>query len=127
MLRDSFADVAAPELDDVGEFVGGIKDAQVTALKTNARILLTTFGYSSTGISIDKMTAIVFATPRRANMQQILARILRRGGDLTITRRVIDIIDNRTPMRGQYADRALAYDFYWMDVEMQKKNWQELQ
>jgi hypothetical protein len=136
-LKKSF-DVVAPELDgvdegdegcaddSVGEFIGGIKDETVNRLKDHARILLTTYGYSSTGISIDKMTAILFLTPRRAQMKQILARILRRGGDLGITRRIIDIVDNKTSMKYQYGDRALAYEFYGMDVVKRKVNYADM-
>jgi hypothetical protein len=106
-------DVSAPEL---GEFVGGISHTDISYMKENARILLTTYGYSGTGISIDKMTAILFLTPRRANMKQILARILRRGSDTSITREVVDIRDCCTPIKCQYTSRALAYDFYSMDI-----------
>lgn len=126
-LKKSFGDaVDAPELDDVGEFIGGIKDAKVTELKNNARILLTTFGYSGTGISIDKMTAILFLTSRKANMKQILARILRRGGDRTITRRIVDIIDNKTVIKYQYGSRSAAYEFYGMTVTETKIQYNEL-
>ena len=97
-----------------------------TNLKENARMLLTTYGYAGTGISIDKMTAIVFLTPRRAQMKQIIPRILRRGGDLSITRRIIDIIDKRTPMQYQYGDRSIAYDFYGMQVVASKVQWMDL-
>lgn len=129
MLKNSF-EVNAPELEELttntGEFIGGIKDSRVSELKNNARILLTTYGYSGTGISIDKMTAIIFVTPRKANMLQILARILRRGGNRDITRRVIDIVDNKTPMRYQYGERALAYDYYGMDVVISKVKYDEV-
>jgi hypothetical protein len=119
-LKKSFEGIEAPELLDVGQFIGGIKDAQITNLRNTARILLTTYGYSSTGISIDKMTAIVFATPRRTGMKQILARVLRRGGNLDIKRHIIDIIDNRTPLRYQYGDRAISYNFYNMAITTSK-------
>lgn len=117
-LKKSFGDdVDAPELNDVGEFIGGIKDTRITELKNTARILLTTYGYSGTGISIDKMTAILFLTPRRSNMKQILARILRRGGDLTIPRKVVDIVDHKTAIKYQYSSRLLAYEFYGMNIK----------
>lgn len=118
---DSFGEeaVVAPE---IGKFTGGIKEAQITNMKDNARIFLTTYGYSGTGVSIDKMTAIMFLTPRRANMKQILARILRRGGDQSITRRVIDIVDNKTGIKYQLGSRMIAYEYYGMEVEVKKQN-----
>lgn len=118
---DTFGEdnVVAPE---IGKFVGGIKEAQIVNMKDNARIFLTTYGYSGTGVSIDKMTAILFLTPRRANMKQILARILRRGGDQSIVRRVIDIVDNKTGIKYQLGSRMLAYEYYGMEVETKKIN-----
>jgi len=104
-----------------GEFIGGIKDKTVESLKQNARVLLTTYAYSGTGVSIDKMTAMVFATPRRSNMKQILARILRRGGNKRIRRKVIDIVDDKTPIKYQYGSRLIAYEFYGMNVEVIKE------
>lgn len=112
--------VEAPELfaqEEIGKFTGGMKEAQIANMRDNARIFLTTYGYSGTGVSIDKMTAILFLTPRRANMKQILARILRRGGDQSITRRVIDIVDNKTGVKYQLGSRMCAYEYYGMEVE----------
>jgi hypothetical protein len=113
-------EIFAPELTDVGQFVGGIKDAKIRDMTENARVFLTTYGYSGTGISIDKMTAILFLTPRRANMKQILPRILRRGGDQRIKRQVRDIVDNKTLMKYQYYDRKLVYDYYNMNISVSK-------
>jgi hypothetical protein len=140
-LVASFGDaVAAPELTEnanneekinllhmqTGEFIGGIKDDEIRRIVGNAKIILTTYGYSGTGISIRDATAILFLTPRRANMQQILARVMRRGSDLTIPRMFIDILDNKTSARYQYGDRALAYDFYKMDVSVTKVSYTDL-
>lgn len=134
-LKDIFAelvksfgdDVNAPELEEtVGEFIGGIKDAQVVKMKASARIFLTTYGYSGTGISIQDATAILFLTPRRANMKQILPRVMRRGSDLTIPRCFIDIIDNKTSARYQYGDRAIAYEFYKMNVTTSKVSYTDI-
>ena len=128
-LIKSFAEVDVPELatgDDVGEFIGGIKDVEVSRLKSSARILLTTYGYSGTGVSIDKMTAIIFLTPRRAQMKQIIPRILRRGGDLSVERQIVDIIDNKTPLKYQYGDRANAYEFYQLEIEKTKISYTDL-
>lgn len=113
--------------DDIGNFVGGIKDTEIINFKNNCRILLTTYGYSGTGVSIDKMTAIFFATPRKANMKQILARILRRGGDISIPRIIMDFVDVKTAIKRQFGARCLAYDFYSMKVIQQKIKWDEVQ
>jgi superfamily II DNA or RNA helicase len=106
--------VYTPEL--VGRFVGGIKNDAAQDISHHARIILTTYGYAGTGISIPDATAILFLTPRKAGMLQILARILRRGGDLSITREIIDIVDVCTPVKKQYHNRKMGYDYYGMTV-----------
>lgn len=118
-LRERYADaieapeIAAaetPELDaSTGKFIGGISKRQIADIRSRAHIYLTTYGYSSTGISNNDMTAIVFVTSRRGNMNQIIRRILRRNGDTRIPRVIVDIIDARTCMQHQYRDRAAAY------------------
>jgi hypothetical protein len=75
----------------------------------DARIVLTTYGYSRRGVSLTNMTALVLATPRRNGMTQILGRITRRGSDETIVRQVVDIKDISTPLKGQSTDRRKAY------------------
>ncbi len=121
--------VSVPELDgpedsiQIHEFTGGCKD--VTNITTNARIILTTYAYSSTGISVNRMTAMIFMTPRRSNMIQILARCLRRDGDRSITREYIDIIDHNTPLKYQHTTRKIAYEFYEMDIVYSKVTWEE--
>jgi superfamily II DNA or RNA helicase len=127
-FRDTFGDaITAPEIgNEVGNFVGGIKAEVVDDIKDNARILLTTYGYGGTGVSILKMTAIVKLTPRRANMQQIDARILRRGGDESIERRIIDIQDYNTCLRGQLSSRMQSYEHYKMEIEIKKVKWHDI-
>jgi hypothetical protein len=125
LLESAGHDLIA-HIDDVGEFIGGISDSKVRDLRDNARVLLTTYGYSGTGVSIEDATAILFATPRRANMKQILARIMRRGGAPGVVRRIIDIIDQSTALYGQYADRALAYDFYNMNIYPRKVRYNDI-
>jgi hypothetical protein len=103
---------SAAKTRQVGMFIGGLKDAVVAQTSHESRVLLTTYGYGGTGISIDKMTCIVFITPRKANMVQILGRILRRKSDTTIPRIVVDIIDCKTALQYQAKKREEAYDHY---------------
>ena len=95
--------------DDSSMFTGGLDDDAITSTIRDCRVLFTTYGYAGTGVSIRKMTAILFMTPRRSNMLQIIRRIQRRGSDLRIPRVVVDILDNATKVRSQFADRRLAY------------------
>jgi hypothetical protein len=98
--------------DELANFVGGIKDDKIEEIRVNSRVILTTYRYGGTGVSFEQMTVSVFLTSRKANMLQILARILRRNGDRSIPRYFVDIIDARTPMRRQFNARQPAYEFY---------------
>lgn len=111
-LLERFApeDVEAPEIDEVAPVVlrGGATRSEIHDAH-NARIVLTTYGYSRRGVSIVEMTAIVLATPRRHGMRQILGRVTRRGSDESILRAVIDIKDVRTALKSQNTERRKIY------------------
>ncbi len=128
---DIVADIVAPELidgeenveenkddknTDLGEglemFTGGLKDEKINEIILKGRVLFATFGFAATGTSILKMSAMIFLTPRKANMKQCVARILRRGSNIEIPRIVVDVVDNKTALRYQVGKRMLAYDFY---------------
>ena len=105
-------DIVAPELDGprVSILRGGVARSAVgDARRARAHIVLTTYGFSRRGISLPDMTCIIEATPRRNGLRQILGRILRRGSDESIVRQVVDIVDTRTGLRGQAADRRKVY------------------
>lgn len=125
-VRDKLVAYSVAIEEDSGKFIGGISNDQITEI-SKCRIILTTYGYSSTGVSIDKQTAIVFLTSRRANMKQIIARILRRSGNRDVKRRIIDIVDASTPMRWQLLDRQQAYDFYGMDCINRYIKWSDIE
>lgn len=98
-------------IDDCGLFVGGISDNEITRIQKECRIILTTYKYASTGVSIIKMNTIIFATPQMAQMGQIVPRILRTGGDTDVERRVIDIVDiNLNFLIKQFNKRCECYD-----------------
>ena len=112
------ADIIAPELDGaapadpekISILRGGVaKTAVGDVRRAGAHIVLTTYGFSRRGISLPDMTCIIEATPRRNGLRQILGRILRRGSDESIVRQVVDIVDTRTGLRGQAADRRKIY------------------
>lgn len=53
-------------------------------------------------------------------MCQILARILRRSGNLQIPRHIIDVVDIKTPVSKQLIKRMAAYRFYNMNIKTTK-------
>nr|QQV29705.1 hypothetical protein K-LCC10_0450 [Kaumoebavirus] len=106
--------------------VGGSTDDQITHARKNARVILTTYGYSDTGVSIDKMDALVFATPRKSQIKQKVGRIFRAGGDNAIQRVIVDIIDANTALKRQYSSRKKIYDLRGFQIERVKKNYTDI-
>jgi hypothetical protein len=89
---------------------GGVAAGEVGRARViGAHVICTTYGYSRRGISLPEMTALVLATPRRNGSTQILGRVFRRGGDPEIERVIVDLIDTRTCLKSQYADRRKVY------------------
>lgn len=119
--------IGLPVICDVDEcdtsiFRGGIHKSDIQNAKklsrVRAHIILTTYGYSRRGISLTEMTAIVLATPRRNGLRQILGRILRRGSDESIVRKIVDIVDARCCLKSQYFDRKKIYIEKGYPIEM---------
>lgn len=117
VLRERKVKYYAPELDDfqeknmegIKELMGGATADDVKDANDNGRIILTTYPYSGTGVSIVKMNALIVATPRRNGMRQIIGRIYRMSGDSTVERWIIDIVDNRTSLKSQLGGRKKEY------------------
>lgn len=113
-------DLAIPEFKSL---TGGASESHLAQTRESASIILTTYGYGGTGISVNRATAILFLTSRKAKMKQILARILRRGSDLSIRRQIRDIVDIRTPLQHQLKKRMIAYEFYEMNISNRYVNY----
>lgn len=108
-IRELNISYEAPELNDVLKLMGGSTDEDIENAKKIGRIVLTTYQYSGTGVSINKMDSLILATSRKSNMKQILGRIFRLGGNSAITRKIIDIVDSNTTLSSQYYSRKKAY------------------
>jgi hypothetical protein len=93
---------------DAQRFTGKCTDKEIKDA-TNAQVILTSYGYGSTGVSIVTMTAEIYMTPRRAGFLQTIPRIMRKGSDPLKERRVIDIVDVGCPLQHQLKCRQLAY------------------
>lgn len=113
----------APECE---KLMGGSSADEKQNARAHARIILITYGYGMESISIPKMNAIIFATPRRRKMRQTLGRILRRSGDPSQERQIIDIIDEETSLRSQFNTRAKVYDEKNFPITECHVNWTSL-
>jgi superfamily II DNA or RNA helicase len=96
-------------LEGVTELMGGSTDQDIERAKDTGRIIMTTYQYSGTGVSINKMNSIILATPRKSNMKQILGRIYRLTSDATVVRHVIDLVDNKICLKSQFYTRKKTY------------------
>jgi hypothetical protein len=108
LKKFSEEDIDVPELDESVILRGGATDEQCANAK-HARIVLTTFGYSRRGVSLTNMTCLIFVSPRRNGMRQLLGRIIRRGSDQSIVRQIIDVKDMRSPLKNQNTTRRKTY------------------
>jgi superfamily II DNA or RNA helicase len=118
-MRDKqVPDIAMYDNDSViGYFVGGTPAADISRIKDNARIVFTTYRLCSTGTSWLKMNAMILATPRKACIEQLAGRIMRKGSDLAIPRDIIDIVDMKTCLSRQMPKRKHSYKVYSPKVE----------
>jgi hypothetical protein len=112
---------------NIAVLVGGSSEDFTRHVFGTAVIILTTYPSSDTGISIDRMTGIVFCTPRRNLMEQKLGRILRIGGDLSIERKVVDVIDEKIALSNQYPNRRKIYRKEGFPITEIEASWEDYQ
>jgi hypothetical protein len=104
--------LSVPELDINKNIVlyGGSTDQDIENAKLHSNIIFTTYSYSSTGVSINKMNAVILCTPRKSKSRQIIGRIFRLNRENNhIKRIIIDIVDNKSVLKNQLYYRMSAY------------------
>lgn len=108
--------------------IGGVKKDVMDDAKAKKErsIIITTYGYSYRGVSIKHMDSLIIATPRASKFTQIIGRIKRKGGDASIPRRVIDIVDSATPLKNQFSQRKKAYIREQLDIKNSNIKWTEI-
>ena len=105
--------LSVPELNINNNLVlyGGSSDDDIETAKKRSNVIFTTYSYSSTGVSIDKMNAVILSTPRRSKAKQKIGRIFRLNKENShIKRIIIDIIDNKNVLKNQLYSRMDAYN-----------------
>lgn len=95
ILRDSLREMGIESLSESDMVVlnGPNNTEESKMLAKTSRIIITTYSFSSKGLSEVRMNCIIFGTPRRSNMVQITGRIKRRGSDMSVPRIIVDIVD----------------------------------
>ena len=94
---------------DIKVLIGGCNEDDIKDAVNNCRVIYTTYQFCGTGVNIQKMNSLVLATPRKNGFIQFLGRILRRGSDINIIRKIIDIVDIKSILYNQFAERKKIY------------------
>lgn len=109
------------------KLMGGATADEMTDAKNNANVILTTYAFMGTGVSIPKMDALVLATPRKTKSRQYINRIFRLGGDYGSVRKIVDIVDWNTHMKSQWYKRKKYYDEKKLPISEKKYKWKDLE
>lgn len=121
--------LSIPELEINNNLVlyGGSSDNDIEKAKNKSNIIFTTYSYSSTGVSIDKMNAVILSTPRKSKAKQIIGRIFRLNKENShIKRIIIDIIDNKNVLKNQLYSRMEAYKERECNIYKKNINYNEI-
>lgn len=110
------------ENDKAAFLIGGVTAESERIAENNAKIIIATYQYLSTGRSIKKMDTIILAMPRKAKTLQTFGRIFRLNGDETIHRLIYDIVDIKHKFKSQfYVRKKIAVEEYKSTVENKVK------
>jgi superfamily II DNA or RNA helicase len=124
------SNLSIPELEINNNLVlyGGSSDDDIETAKNKSNIIFTTYSYSSTGVSIDKMNAVILTTPRKSKAKQIIGRIFRLNKENShIKRIIIDIIDNKSILKNQLYSRMEAYKERECNIYKKNINYNEIE
>ncbi len=109
------------------KLVGGSLEDDISSAEDNNRLILSTYKFMSTGVSMKKLNALVLATPRRSYAKQFVNRIFRLGSDHTITRQIVDIIDSDTYVKKLYDPRKEHYKEQKYDIVSMPIKWHSIE
>jgi superfamily II DNA or RNA helicase len=112
--------------EKISQLMGGSNAQDMENAKNNSNVILTTYQYMGTGCSIPKMDALVLATPRKRKSKQFSGRIFRLGSDYSITRKIYDVVDWHTHMKGQWYERNKYYKEKGYPVETEWVDWKDV-
>lgn len=102
---------------DTEFLLGGTSRKRMLDVEKKSNIIMTTYAYYGVGKSLPKMNAIIFASPRKSNSRQFIGRVLRVGGDDSIRRQIVDIVDDKTHFKQQMYSRKKIYKEKEFEIE----------
>lgn len=95
-------------------------------MEKNARVVLGTYQACGTGLSIDHMTSMILASPRKKKFKQILGRILRIKSDVAKPRTVYDIVDSALIFQYNSRKKEFIMDFGCKLSNSRKTSYEEI-
>ena len=98
--------------EKIKRLVGGSNCEEIDNAKINSNVILSTYAFLGTGISIPKLNCLIFLTSRRSELKlkQFCGRIFRLNTpNIKIKRIIIDIVDQRSVFKNQYYARRKYY------------------
>lgn len=118
-------------LDDVNinakRVVGGSSAEDVEYAEIHSNVILSTYQYFGTGKSIPKLDAIILCTPRKRKSKQFIGRIFRIGGNYSIVRQIIDIVDWSNVLKSSWYLRKKFYNEMEYPITESKVKYEELE
>lgn len=115
---------AAAKIDTI-RLVGGSKTNDFEIAKEKKNIILSTYQFFGTGVSIPKLNCVILTTPRKSNSRQFINRIFRLGSNYDIERQIIDIVDVKTSLKNQWYKRLEYYKEQEFEIDIKKIDWSE--
>jgi superfamily II DNA or RNA helicase len=106
--------------------MGGSKKDEIDDAEKNKNVILATYQFLGTGVSIQKLNSIVLTTPRKTQSEQFIKRIFRTGSDYSITREIIDIVDTKISLKSQWSERKAYYDKEGFPITVKKIVWKNI-
>jgi superfamily II DNA or RNA helicase len=107
--------------------VGGCKPEEMEFAKKYSNVILSTFQYFGTGVSIPKLDAVVLCSPRKRKSKQFVGRIFRLGSDYNIERQIIDIVDWGSVLKSSWGLRKKYYKTMGYPITESKVDYKELE
>lgn len=95
--------------DNIGYYIGGMKEAKLK-ISEEKRVILATYAYACEGLDIKGLDTVLLTTPR-STIEQSIGRILRNEHlhDYNYRPLIIDFIDNLSPFNGYFFVRNRIY------------------
>jgi len=105
---------------DTKKLVGGSSADDIEYAKNKSNVILSTYQYFGTGVSIQKLDSVILTTPRKRKSKQYIGRIFRLGSDENIVRKIIDIVDWSVCMKNQWYLRKKYYEEMGYPITIKK-------